>query len=108
MGWRCWPWRSGGLALHQVSRNFPDSRVWQTIGYHFEHVDWVGCAAWDLIQPSFTFMVGAAMAYSCASRVAHGQTWWQMFRHAFVRSIVLVLLGVFLRSNGGSANALDV
>ena len=59
---------SGGLALHQVADKFPDSDLWQTIGYQSEHVDWVGCAAWDLIQPSFTFMVGVAMAYSCASR----------------------------------------
>ena len=63
-------------------------------------MEWVGCAAWDLIQPSFMFMVGVAMAYSCASRQAHGQTYGQMLRHAIVRSIVLVLLGVFLRSDG--------
>jgi predicted acyltransferase len=91
---------SGGLALAKVATNFPESRFWQVVGYQFEHVEWVGCAAWDLIQPSFTFMVGAALAYSCASRMAHGQTYGQMLRHAIVRSIVLVLLGVFLRSNG--------
>jgi predicted acyltransferase len=91
---------SGGLALHRVAGNFPDSRFWQIVGYQFEHVEWAGCALWDLIQPSFMFMVGAAMAYSCAKRVEHGQTYGQMLRHAIIRSIVLVLLGVFLRSNG--------
>ena len=91
---------SGGLALHRVAQNFPDSRAWQIIGYQFEHVPWVGCALWDLIQPSFMFMVGVSMAYSCASRQAHGQTWGQMFRHALVRSLVLILLGIFLRSDG--------
>jgi heparan-alpha-glucosaminide N-acetyltransferase len=97
---------SGGLGLHQVANNLKksgnDSQFWNSIGYHSEHVEWLGCAAWDLIQPSFTFMVGVAMAYSCASRVAHGQTWGQMFRHALVRSFVLVALGVFLRSDGRS------
>ena len=93
---------SGGLGLHRVAQKFPDSRFWQIVGYQFEHVEWVGCAAWDLIQPSFMFMVGVAMAYSCASRKAHGQTYGQMFRHAAVRSIVLILLGVFLRSDGKS------
>ena len=91
---------SGGFGLHRISQKFPESRFWQIIGYQSEHVEWVGCAAWDLIQPSFTFMVGVAMAYSCASRAAHGQSWLQMFRHALVRSIILVLLGVFLRSDG--------
>ena len=91
---------SGGLGLHRVAQSFPDSSVWQVIGYQFEHVPWVGCALWDLIQPSFMFMVGVSMAYSCASREAQGQTWGQMFRHALVRSLVLILLGIFLRSDG--------
>ena len=67
---------SGGLALHHVanSKELQDSPTWQAIGYQFEHVDWVGCSAWDLIQPSFMFMVGVAMAYSCASRQARGQS----------------------------------
>ncbi len=95
---------SGGLGLHRVAENMRksghDSPFWEVIGYQFEHVDWVGCAAWDLIQPSFMFMVGVAMAYSCASRQARGQSWGQMFRHAAVRSVVLVALGIFLRSDG--------
>jgi predicted acyltransferase len=93
---------SGGLALSQVARNFPDSRFWQIVGYQFEHVPWVGCALWDLIQPSFMFMAGVAMAYSCASRKAHGQSYGRMLWHAVVRSLVLILLGIFLRSDGRS------
>lgn len=95
---------SGGLGLHHVAENLRaaghDSAIWNLIGYEFEHVEWVGCSLWDLIQPSFMFIVGVAMAYSCASRQQKGQTYAQMLRHAVVRAIVLVLLGVFLRSNG--------
>src|SRR5882724_1280822 len=87
---------SGGLGLHRVAQSFPDSRVWQIIGYQFEHVPWVGCALWDLIQPSFMFMVGVSMAYSCASRLAHGQSYGRMLWHACVRSLILILLGIFL------------
>ena len=93
---------SGGLGLHAVSRKFPDSGVWQAIGYQFEHVEWVGCALWDLIQPSFMFMVGVALAFSCNMRQARGQSWPQMLRHAIVRSIILIALGIFLRSDGRS------
>jgi predicted acyltransferase len=92
---------SGGLGIFEVSKKFPDSRVWQTLGYHFHHVNWLGCAFWDLIQPSFMFMVGVAMAYSYAARQAHGQSYPRMLLHAMIRSVVLVLLGVFLRSGGG-------
>lgn len=91
---------SGGLGLHRVAQKFPDSRFWQIIGYQFEHVDWVGCAVWDLIQPSFMFMVGVAMAFSCRTRQLHGQSYGAMLRHALVRSLVLILLGIFLRSDG--------
>src|SRR5262245_46440789 len=91
---------SGGLGLARVAQKFPDSEAWQTIGYQFEHVPWVGCALWDLIQPSFMFMVGVSMAYSCASRQAHGQSYRRMFAHACLRSLILVLLGIFLRSDG--------
>jgi predicted acyltransferase len=97
---------SGGLGLHSVYQNLKvqgvDTPLWRTIGYHFEHVEWVGCAVWDLVQPSFMFMVGVAMAYSCASRAAHGQSYGRMLFHAVIRSFVLVALGVFLRSDGRS------
>ncbi len=46
------------------------------------------------------FMVGVAMAYSYATRQARGQSYGRMLLHAIIRSIVLVLLGVFLRSDG--------
>ncbi len=95
---------SGGLALHRVAEKMRtsghDTPFWELVEYHFEHAQWVGCALWDLIQPSFMFMVGVAMAYSCASREAHGQSWGRMFRHALVRSFILTFLGVFLRSDG--------
>ncbi|MBI2825587.1 MAG: DUF5009 domain-containing protein [Planctomycetia bacterium] len=95
---------SHGLGIPQVARKFPDSQVWQTLGYHFSHVSWLGCAFWDLIQPSFMFMVGVAMAYSYTARQARGQSYPRMFGHAVYRSIVLVLLGIFLRSGGKQTN----
>ena len=55
-------------------------------------------AFWDLIQPAFMFMVGVAMPFSYVRRERDGHnSKWRLF-HALVRSIVLVLLGVFLYS----------
>ncbi|HEX5104460.1 MAG TPA: DUF5009 domain-containing protein [Pirellulaceae bacterium] len=71
---------------------------WQQLAYQFDHVQWPGCVFWDLIQPSFMFMVGAAMAFSCAARRAKGQSYWVLAVHAAWRSVALVLLGVFLRT----------
>ena len=52
-----------------------------------------------MIQPSFMFIVGVALVYSCASRSARGESWGHMAWHAVWRSVVLVLLGIFLRSS---------
>src|SRR5207237_3339174 len=56
----------------------------------------------DLIQPSFSFLVGAALPFSLLNRGARGQSRKRMFFHALWRSLILILLGVFLRSTGRS------
>jgi predicted acyltransferase len=89
---------SSGLGVPQVAENFPDSHVWSFFAHQFEHAEWVGCTLWDLIQPAFMFMVGAALAWSVAYRRARGQSLPTMFGHALWRSLLLVLLAVFLTS----------
>lgn len=73
--------------------------TWLTLHYQFEHVQWVGCTYWDMIQPSFMFMVGAALAFSFARRQAEQQSYRRMLAHAVWRALVLVFLGIFLISN---------
>jgi len=94
---------SGGLGLYQIAQKqlekVPNDPYWPHIGFHAEHVAWEGCSFWDLIQPSFMFMVGAAMAFSNANRRAAGQSYYALLGHAILRAIVLVGLGIFLRSN---------
>src|SRR5215467_628533 len=86
--------------LPEVARSFPHSAVWSFIAFNTDHVPWQGCSLHDLIQPGFSFLVGAAMPFSVASRTARGQTFWQLFRHAVWRAVLLIVLGIFLRSIG--------
>ena len=86
------------LRLHKVSEALPDSSFWQFLAYHQDHVEWVGCALHDLIQPSFSFLVGVVLPYSIASRLSKESSFWKTFRHALWRSLILILLGIFLRS----------
>jgi predicted acyltransferase len=88
------------LHVGRVARAFPDSPVWQFLSFHTSHVEWTGCSLHDLIQPSFSFLVGVALPFSIASRVGRGQSFGRMFVHALWRSLLLVLLGIFLRSVG--------
>ena len=84
--------------LCRVAGHFPDSELWKFLCHHQSHVDWVGCSLHDLIQPSFTFLVGVALPFSIAARVAKGQSGTRMVAHAFWRALVLIVLGIFLRS----------
>jgi heparan-alpha-glucosaminide N-acetyltransferase len=86
------------MRLPIVARAFPQSAIWGLIAYNTEHVDWQGCSLHDLIQPAFSFLVGAALPFSIASRKAKGQTFGQMVGHACRRALILIFLGIFLRS----------
>jgi heparan-alpha-glucosaminide N-acetyltransferase len=97
----------GGFGLRATAEAHlgidPGSSLWRGIYDQFEHRDWIGCSYWDLIQPSFMFMVGVSMAYSYLRRQREGQSWGRMFGHACWRGLVLILLGVFLTSNNSRA-----
>jgi predicted acyltransferase len=78
---------------------------WKFLAHQTDHVEWRGCVLWDLIQPSFTFLVGAALPFSLAKRRAQGQSFARMLFHAIVRSAILIYLGIFLRSIGSERQA---
>ena len=90
------------LELSRVARAFPGNWFWGFLAYNQTHVQWAGCSLHDTIQPGFSFLVGVALPYSVARRIAQGGTFWKMFSHALWRSLLLVALGVFLRSTQSS------
>ncbi len=77
-----------------------ENPVWAFLCHHQTHVEWVGCSLHDLIQPSFSFLVGVALPFSIAGRLARGQSRRRMTWHAAWRALVLIALGIFLRSLG--------
>jgi heparan-alpha-glucosaminide N-acetyltransferase len=68
----------------------------------FDHAAWVGCTLWDLIQPAFTFIVGAAMPFAIRRRLQEGQSTGQVFRHVLWRATLLLVLSNVL-SNWNSS-----
>src|SRR5450432_3101353 len=86
------------LELARVAHAYPGNWFWAFLGYNQTHVEWAGCSLHDMIQPSFSFLVGVALPYSIASRMAQGATFRQLFIHTLWRSVLLTALGVFLRS----------
>jgi predicted acyltransferase len=86
------------MRLWTLHDAFPQSSFWAVVAYNTTHVQWQGCSLHDLIQPAFSFLVGAAMPFSIASRTARGEPFGRMVGHAIWRSIALMALGIFLRS----------
>lgn len=91
---------SEALNIPEVAKNLPGNAFWTFLGRQWSHSSWIGCSLFDLIQPSFSFLVGVALPYSLARRTTIGQPQWHRTLHAFWRALLLILLGVFLRSVG--------
>ena len=86
------------MRLAVVARAFPHNAIWNVIAFNTQHVEWQGCSLHDLIQPAFSFLVGTALPFSIASRKRKGQTFGQMLGHTVWRALLLIFLGIFLRS----------
>ncbi|TVP95982.1 MAG: hypothetical protein EA381_17925, partial [Planctomycetaceae bacterium] len=99
-GWVMFMMLAHVLAFCRIAKAKPDGGVWELLCHHWSHVPWRGLTLHDLIQPGFSFLVGTALAFSIAGRRRRGQSDWGLIGHAAWRSVVLVLLGVFLRSLG--------
>jgi heparan-alpha-glucosaminide N-acetyltransferase len=86
------------MRLWTLHDAFPASRFWAIVAYNTTHVPWQGCSLHDLIQPAFSFLAGASLPFSIASRRGRGEPFGRMLAHAAWRSAALILLGIFLRS----------
>jgi len=62
----------------------------------FFHHPWHGLHFWDLVQPAFMFMAGAAMYISYSRKLQKGITWTGNLKHVLIRSFRLFAFGVAL------------
>jgi heparan-alpha-glucosaminide N-acetyltransferase len=86
---------SGGFGLAALAKNRP---AFSWIAAEFDHRPWEWIAFWDLIQPAFMFMVGVAMPFALASRIAQGANSRQLLWHVTARSLRLILMSQILMS----------
>ena len=64
------------LRFRAVADKVKGSDLWEFLCFHQTHAEWIsswkGCSLHDLIQPSFSFLVGVALPFSMAGRLARG------------------------------------
>jgi predicted acyltransferase len=77
----------------------------------FYHHEWHGLHFWDLVQPTFMFVAGTAMAFSLNKQRQQGKSWSESFRKTLKRSGWLFFWGVLdyaVGKNGLSFKLWDV
>ncbi len=62
----------------------------------FFHEPWHGLRFWDLVQPAFMTMAGAALYISFYYKTEKNITWKQNLKHIFIRCIKLFICGTAL------------
>jgi heparan-alpha-glucosaminide N-acetyltransferase len=87
----------GGFSFYEVARRVPDSELWKALAAQFTHTQWSGWTVWDLVMPSFVFLVGVSMPLSAAARRARGESGSRILLHVVARSIALLCLSLVLR-----------
>jgi predicted acyltransferase len=83
-------------ALTEVIRHFPDisgKKIISDLAAQFEHVPWNGIHIYDLIFPTFTFIIGVTLPYSYTRRLQK-ESKTELYKHVFSRSLVLFALGI--------------
>ncbi|WP_319267589.1 DUF5009 domain-containing protein [uncultured Draconibacterium sp.] len=64
------------------------------LGHTSADFDGMGLADW--VFPGFLFMVGMAVPFAAQSRIKRGQSSLTIFYHILVRSLSLIIIGVFM------------
>lgn len=72
------------------------------LGHVERGADGIGLA--DVVFPAFLFIVGLSLPYAITNRRKKGDSEWQLIQHVLLRSIALLVMGVFL-VNGETYNA---
>jgi predicted acyltransferase len=69
--------------------------TWRSVYPPLQHADWNGCTPADLIFPFFLFIVGVAITYSHAPRLARGETGPLLIK-IIRRTLIIFALGLLL------------
>jgi len=99
-------WIMGAEEIFFRMSDITDSPFWNAMAVQFDHPDWHGFAAYDLIFPLFLFLAGVATPYSIGKQIEKGKSRKTLLIRVIKRGFILVLLGV-VYNNGLQILPLD-
>jgi len=93
-------WLTGGVGILVALARGTGNEAFQAYATRItNHVPWDGFVLHDLILPLFFFIVGAAMPLSFGKRLARGDSKRQLYAHVFLRTFLLILLGLMAQGH---------
>lgn len=87
-------WIVGGTPLLLALGKLIVNPLPQWFTRQFEHMQWAGFSAEDLIMPLFLFVVGAVMPFSFTRRIEQGQSRRSLYLKVVRRVVILWVLGM--------------
>jgi predicted acyltransferase len=99
-------WIMGAEEIFHNMSKITGSPFWNAMSNQFDHPDWHGFAAYDLIFPLFLFLAGVATPYSIGKQLEKGKSRKTLLIRVIKRGFILVLLGV-IYNNGLEIMPLD-
>ena len=85
-------------ALYTNMHQLTEGNALDMVVQQFFHHPWHGLRAWDLVQPAFMFMAGAAMYIAFSRKKEKGQTWMKQWPHILKRCAWLLFWALAIYS----------
>lgn len=87
-------WITGGDAFFIALFSLIGTPFFQKLALQLDHPAWTGFRFYDQIFPLFLFIVGLSLPFSIRKRMQRGDSRSRLYKHIFIRTIVLFFLGL--------------
>jgi predicted acyltransferase len=87
-------WIIGGQKIIFALSIITGKPMFNWLNSQMHHVEWNGFSFYDMIFPLFLFLAGVSMPFSFNNRLTKGESKKRLYKHAFIRMLKLVFLGM--------------
>lgn len=92
-------WIMGAEEIFHSMAKITHHTFWESLSAQFEHPNWNGFTAYDLIFPLFIFLSGVSTPYSIGRSLEEGKSKQSLLLRVIKRGVILIVLGM-IYNNG--------